>query len=116
MGGVVSQLVVLLCQHKCNPASVASLLTFSPPDPPYYVLEESQGSFNWVLDPILPKTSFPAIEINTIKTKHGNLIPGFLFRYPNAKLTIIFSHGNAADCGSMRVSTIVDELLLLTTM
>ena len=36
MGGVLSDLCVLLARNKCRPSVVASALTFFPPDPPFY--------------------------------------------------------------------------------
>ena len=34
-------------------------------------------------------------------TKSGHKIPGLLFRAENAKITILFSHGNAEDLGGI---------------
>jgi len=104
MGGVVSQLCYLLVvEYKCRPSKVASALTFVPPNPPFYAIRETQdGTLQWALDPIVVESQFPGVEINIMKTSRGSYIPGFLFTTPNAKLTVIFSHGNAADCGAMR--------------
>ena len=103
MGGVVSQLCVILCQHKCSAASVASSLTFFPPDPPLYELREGlDGRRIMVLDPLIPDHPCGGLRIVTLRTRRGSLINGFLFLQPGAKYTIIFSHGNAADCGVMR--------------
>ncbi|CAK9059340.1 Alpha/beta hydrolase domain-containing protein 17C (Abhydrolase domain-containing protein 17C) [Durusdinium trenchii] len=105
MGGAFSQLCVLLAQHKCKPSAVASLLTFVPPEPPYYELRpkgEGSTELNWLLDPEVVRSAFPDVAVNVMKTEKGSFIPGFLFRHPEAKLTILFSHGNAADCGTMR--------------
>jgi pimeloyl-ACP methyl ester carboxylesterase len=84
------------------------MLTFVPPDPPYYQLrkkeEDGEELFEWLVDVQMMQTQFPDVRIYIMKTQRGNFIPGFLFRHPsgNAPLTIIFSHGNAADCGVMR--------------
>mmetsp|Transcript_18135 Transcript_18135/g.33508 ORF Transcript_18135/g.33508 Transcript_18135/m.33508 type:complete len:329 (+) Transcript_18135:101-1087(+) len=104
MGGVLSQLCYLLVQHRCRPSSLASSLTFVPPDPPYYVLKEKgdgSGGLECELDPIMAGTSFPGVEINILKTSRGTYIPSFLYRHPQAQLTVLFSHGNASDCGAM---------------
>jgi len=80
-------------------------LTFIPPDPPYYELVEAQdesGEIQWLLDPLVAGSAFPHVEISILKTEKGSFIPAFLFRHPDATLTLIFSHGNAADCGAMR--------------
>jgi len=36
MGGVLSDLCVLLCKSGCRPSAVASALSFFPPEPPFY--------------------------------------------------------------------------------
>mmetsp|Transcript_21700 Transcript_21700/g.42633 ORF Transcript_21700/g.42633 Transcript_21700/m.42633 type:complete len:321 (-) Transcript_21700:237-1199(-) len=106
MGGVLSQLCYMLTvEHKCNPASVAASLTFVPPYPPLYELRpspENPSELQWILHPEVVYSPFPNVEINIMKTKRGSFIPGFLYRHAEAKLTVLFSHGNAADCGSMR--------------
>jgi pimeloyl-ACP methyl ester carboxylesterase len=38
------------------------------------------------------------VSIHMMETKLGERIPGFLWTNPNAKFTILFSHGNAMDC------------------
>ncbi|GBG34870.1 Protein ABHD17C [Hondaea fermentalgiana] len=106
MGGVLSQICYMLTvEHKCNPASVAASLTFVPPHPPLYELRTSSvdpSEIQWVLDPEVVFSPFPDVHVNIMRTTRGNFIPGFLYRHPGAKLTVLFSHGNAADCGSMR--------------
>lgn len=49
----------------------------------------------------LPKQTFSAVEAYLLHTKQRTIVPVFVFRMTNAKYTIIFSHGNAADIGVM---------------
>jgi fermentation-respiration switch protein FrsA (DUF1100 family) len=112
MGGVVSQLCVLLVKNQCRPSVVANALTFAPPDPPYYELRSPAGSaagsaagsdaLEWALDPLVAGSEFPGVKIWILKTALGSYIPAFFFAHPQATLTVLFSHGNAADCGAMR--------------
>lgn len=41
-------------------------------------------------------------QVFMMKTSMGESIPGFYFQHPEAEFTLLFSHGNATDCGAMR--------------
>ena len=46
--------------------------------------------------PIVDDTS---LDVLLIDTKHGNKIVAFYLKNPYARLTLLYSHGNAADLG-----------------
>jgi hypothetical protein len=43
------------------------------------------------------------VETSTLllRTKRGHSIVALFFRHPSARLTLLYSHGNAADLGQM---------------
>ncbi|OQS07431.1 hypothetical protein THRCLA_00542 [Thraustotheca clavata] len=107
MGGVAGTLFVLWVRSGFSAATVAAALTFYPPLPTY-TLEK---------DPNTAKHDYPqynvkhfiaentklagAARVYMVPTRVGNEVPCFVFRYPEAEFTIVFSHGNATDCGAM---------------
>ena len=97
-----------MIRNRCSVAKVAALFAFLPPSPPLYSLVESDAQKS-------PKISIKThveelqadphyslaldqVSIHMMETKLGERIPGFLWTNPNAKFTILFSHGNAMDC------------------
>jgi abhydrolase domain-containing protein 17 len=79
-------------------STVAARFAFFPPTPPSYgVTEKEQGQ-------VLELTQVPRrsnVEARRIQTKRGNGIIAMHVRNPGAKLTLLYSHGNAADLGQM---------------
>ncbi|KAG7591553.1 Alpha/Beta hydrolase fold [Arabidopsis thaliana x Arabidopsis arenosa] len=79
-------------------STMAAKLAFFPPNPPSYtvVTEESTGKMRI-------STNMPHylrdenIEVVKIRTRRGNEIVAMYVKNPTAKLTVLFSHGNAAD-------------------
>jgi pimeloyl-ACP methyl ester carboxylesterase len=105
MGSVFSELVMLLFRNRCRPSAVTSLLTFYPPEPAHYRLtQNADGRLSLVVDRGLPQVHFPELEIHKLTTSRGDNIVSFLYRFPGARYTVLFSHGNAADCGSMQTA------------
>lgn len=41
------------------------------------------------------------MDVLLVDTKRGNKVVAFYFRNPNARLTVLYSHGNAADLGQL---------------
>jgi pimeloyl-ACP methyl ester carboxylesterase len=41
------------------------------------------------------------LTVDLLKTKNGTRVPVFFYKRPGATQTILFSHGNATDCGIM---------------
>ena len=62
----------------------------------------STSGYEWILDEEIDPIPWPDTIITEVRTKHHKVIPIFVFLYPKANLTILFSHGNATDCGLVR--------------
>nr|GMC91515.1 protein ABHD17C-like [Ipomoea batatas]GMC95115.1 protein ABHD17C-like [Ipomoea batatas]GMC97190.1 protein ABHD17C-like [Ipomoea batatas] len=79
-------------------SSMAAKFAFFPPDPPSYgmAVEESTGK--------LKMTEVPErenVDVLKLATKRGTEIVAMYVRNPGASLTMLYSHGNAADVGQM---------------
>jgi len=102
MGGVLGHLVCLFCKSGCRGSAVASALAFHPPDSMYDIHEnKSTGEYSIELCNTLPRSKFKGVEVDVVTTKSKTAVPVLLFRIPDAKYTILYSHGNATDCGAM---------------
>ncbi|XP_041314360.1 alpha/beta hydrolase domain-containing protein 17B isoform X3 [Pyrgilauda ruficollis] len=101
-----SELCCLFCCPPC-PGKIASKLAFLPPDPTYTLMCDESGS-RWTLhlseraDWQYSSREKDAIECFMTRTCKGNRIACMFVRCsPNAKYTLLFSHGNAVDLGQM---------------
>ncbi|KAB2027731.1 hypothetical protein ERO13_D05G052300v2 [Gossypium hirsutum] len=78
-------------------SSVAAKFAFFPPDPPTYeVCKDSDGRL--VLPGIRADLN---MDVHLLDTKGGNKVVANYWKHPIAKLTLLYSHGNAADLGQM---------------
>ncbi|XP_039054887.1 alpha/beta hydrolase domain-containing protein 17B-like [Hibiscus syriacus] len=78
-------------------SNVAARFAFFPPDPPTYdVIKEEDGRL--VLQGV---TADKNMDVHVLDTKGGNKIVATFWKQPVARLTILYSHGNAADLGQM---------------
>ena len=78
-------------------SSVAAKFAFFPPDPPTYDVfrdEEERLVFPGL-------TADKNVDVHLLDTKGGNKIVATFWRYPFARFTLLYSHGNAADLGQM---------------
>lgn len=86
---------------------MAARLAFFPPDPPTYGVEEPPRAAEEVASPpglvIFTGVSVVGEEVETrrVLTSRGNEIVLMHIRNKNAKFTVLYSHGNAADLGLM---------------
>eukprot|EP00249_Psilotum_nudum_P017026 c26116_g2_i1 orf=732-1652(-) len=79
-------------------SSVAAKFAFFPPSPPSYALEKDQITGKWKLsDGGLQEN----VDVMWLKTRRGNSIVALYIRNPTARLTVLYSHGNAADLGQL---------------
>jgi len=78
------------------------IIRFHPPDP-YYQLafDESSQSYSIFFASEVPEIQYDHLSVEVLETKNKTKVPLLCLRYPGASITIIFSHGNASDCGSM---------------
>ncbi|KAF0716588.1 Aste57867_2766 [Aphanomyces stellatus] len=101
MGGVAGTLFALWVRSGFSSATVASALIFFPPQPSYNLTKDADGSIMVTHFDDDNREYESAATVTIVHTKAGNDIPCFVFRHPQAKFTLIFSHGNATDCGGM---------------
>ncbi|XP_010476367.1 PREDICTED: protein ABHD17B isoform X1 [Camelina sativa] len=94
-------------------STMAARFAFFPPTPPSYtvVTEESTGKMRISTNMQYHHLRDEDIEVAKIRTRRGNEIVAMYVKNPTAKLTVLFSHGNAADLG--HVFYIFAELIQL---
>ena len=84
---------------------LAAKFAFFPPSPPtYHVTKTHDGKLTAVSSST--SSTFPAagdasLDVRVVKTRRGNKVIAFYLRNPNARLTLLYSHGNAADLGQL---------------
>ncbi|XP_021897620.1 protein ABHD17B-like [Carica papaya] len=80
-------------------SSMAAKFAFFPPNPPSYsvIVEESTGKMK-ISDVHEQREN---VDVMKLKTKKGNEIVAMYVKNPAASLTVLYSHGNAADLGQM---------------
>ncbi|KAL8112081.1 uncharacterized protein LOC141705070 isoform X2 [Apium graveolens] len=78
-------------------SSIAAKLAFFPPESSYKIdIDEQTGKLKLVGVPEGEKA-----EVSKLQTKKGHSITVVYVRNISAKLTVLYSHGNAADIGQM---------------
>mmetsp|Transcript_46875 Transcript_46875/g.119584 ORF Transcript_46875/g.119584 Transcript_46875/m.119584 type:complete len:286 (+) Transcript_46875:487-1344(+) len=89
--------------------SISSKMAFFPPDPPsYHVVEADAGAGTgaWIKAMHIPR--IPDVEVFRLPTKRrkegggGETVLCCYMRHRAAKLTLLYSHGNAVDLGQMQ--------------
>ncbi|CAH8390315.1 unnamed protein product [Eruca vesicaria subsp. sativa] len=89
----------------CMFSHLAAKFAFFPPTPPtYHLTKNPDGKLTAVS--ASSSSTFPAagdssIDVRVVKTRRGNKVAAFYLRNPNARLTLLYSHGNAADLGQL---------------
>lgn len=81
----------------CSVSSLAAKFAFFPPDPPTYTVKKDDGG-RLVASGIARDHS---MDVVVLDTKRGNKVVAFYLRNPCARLTVLYSHGNAADLGQL---------------
>lgn len=105
---IVGALLYLYCRSGCRADVVASALSFHPPEP-FYDIEEEEGSegsgqsARLLLNSELRYPPCENLTAHLLTTKNKTKVPVLCFRVEGAKLTVVFSHGNATDCGAMYI-------------
>ncbi|KAJ9140615.1 hypothetical protein P3X46_031243 [Hevea brasiliensis] len=79
-------------------SSMAAKFAFFPPNPPSYniVVDEETGKLR--ISDVQQKDD---VDVLKLSTKKGNEIVAIYVKNPLASLTVLYSHGNAADLGQM---------------
>ncbi|XP_038988104.1 alpha/beta hydrolase domain-containing protein 17C-like isoform X2 [Phoenix dactylifera] len=80
-------------------STMVARFAFFPPDPPSYgVVVEDEASGRLAMTEV-PRRE--GVEVRRLQTKRGTEIVAMHVRNTEAKLTVLYSHGNAADLGQM---------------
>ncbi|KAE8657228.1 Cellulose synthase-like D3 [Hibiscus syriacus] len=88
----------------CVFSQFAAKFAFFPPSPPTYQVKKGDNGKLTVVSSsstTAPVTDDPSLDVLLIDTKRGNKIVGFYLKNPHARLTVLYSHGNAADLGQL---------------
>lgn len=102
MGNVVCALLRMWCRNGCNARVVASRLAFYPPQPPFYRVVDPDGPApSWEVQNFRPSRTKYVNRVNMLQTRGGDKVACFVFRVARARSTLLYSHGNATDCGAM---------------
>ena len=79
-------------------SSVAARFAFFPPNPPSYSVVKDERTGKSKLSDALEREN---VDVMLLNTKRGHSIVALYVRNPSARLTLLYSHGNAADLGQM---------------
>ncbi|XP_065878925.1 uncharacterized protein [Euphorbia lathyris] len=95
----------------CTVSNLAAKFAFFPPSPPTYQINKSENGKLSVVSSSsstttsssmpLPLADDASFDVLLIDTKKGNKIVAFYLKNPYARLTLLYSHGNAADLGHL---------------
>lgn len=79
-------------------SSVAARFAFFPPTPPSYQVVKDEATGKLVMTDVAPREN---VDVLRLPTRRGNEIVAVFVKHPQATLTLLYSHGNAADLGQM---------------
>ncbi|CAL8989253.1 unnamed protein product [Prunus brigantina] len=79
-------------------SSMAAKFAFFPPDPPSYSIYADEPTGKLRISDVHPRDD---VDVVKLSTKKGNEIVAMFVKNPCASLTLLYSHGNAADLGQM---------------
>lgn len=79
-------------------SSVAARFAFFPPTPPSYQVITDEATGRLRLTEVVPRDN---VDVLKLPTRRGNDIIALYVKNPDAALTLLYSHGNAADLGQM---------------
>ena len=96
------------CWMGCMFSELAAKFAFFPPSPPtYQVKKRDNGKLTAVSASSSSSMPMPlaaddsSLDVLLIDTKRGNKVVAFYLKNPYARLTLLYSHGNAADLGQL---------------
>jgi len=83
-------------------STVAARFAFFPPTPPSYGVEPPPAADSEMVELSgVPVSRGRGVEARRLPTKRGTEVVAMYVRQPGARLTLLYSHGNAADLGQM---------------
>lgn len=106
-GCVVSTLIgALWCRKRCDASELAGEFAYFPPAPASYAVSRAAdgqlvctlNSFYFQARHAVSLTRTQA-QVVQLRSASGATNPAFWFRHVEAKITLLFSHSNAVDCG-----------------
>lgn len=81
---------------------LAAKFAFFPPSPATYEVKKRDDGRLVVVSSSMPiPHSDNSLDVLLVDTKRGNKIVAFYLKNPYARLTLLYSHGNAADLGQL---------------
>uniref|UniRef100_A0ACD6AFS5 Uncharacterized protein n=1 Tax=Avena sativa TaxID=4498 RepID=A0ACD6AFS5_AVESA len=82
----------------CSVSSLAARFAFFPPEPATYAVRKDEATGRLVASGV-PRDN--AMDVLLVDTRRGNKVVAFYLRNPCARITVLYSHGNAADLGQL---------------
>ncbi|GKD38368.1 hypothetical protein Tco_1258575 [Tanacetum coccineum] len=91
----------------CFLSHLVAKFAFFPPSPPTYQINKVDDGKHIA---VYSSSGIPldgdgddgcSVDVLSLDTKRGNKIVAFYLRNPYARLTLLYSHGNAADLGQL---------------
>lgn len=79
-------------------SSMAAKFAFFPPNPPSYKIIPDEVKGRLIMTDVPPREN---VDVLKLPTRRGQEIVAIYVRNPLASLTVLYSHGNAADLGQM---------------
>lgn len=79
-------------------SAMAAKFAFFPPTPPSYEVARDEVTGKLRVTGVSVKEN---VDVLSLPTKRGNEIVALYIKNPVAALTVLYSHGNAADLGQM---------------
>ncbi|KAK8934317.1 hypothetical protein KSP39_PZI014766 [Platanthera zijinensis] len=83
----------------CSVSDVAARFAFFPPHPPTYGIRKDEVRGGKLVVSGIHRD--PSMDVLMVENRKGNKIVAFYLRNPYAKLTVLYSHGNATDLGQL---------------
>lgn len=80
-------------------SSMAAKFAFFPPDPPSYTIFVDASTGKMRMSDVHHRED--DVDVLKLNTKRGNEIVAMYVKNPSASMTVLYSHGNAADLGQM---------------
>ncbi|GLU01719.1 hypothetical protein SLE2022_190080 [Rubroshorea leprosula] len=77
---------------------LAAKLAFFPPNPPSYTVEAAGDAGKLMMTGVVAKEN---VDILRVGTRRGSQVVAVYIKNPAAALTVLYSHGNAADLGQL---------------
>ncbi|GMY25780.1 alpha/beta hydrolase domain-containing protein 17B-like [Fagus crenata] len=81
-------------------SSMAAKFAFFPPDPPSYHIYVDASTGKMRMSDVHQREDMD-VDVLKLSTKKGNEIVAMYVKNPSASMTLLYSHGNAADLGQM---------------